>query len=244
MTYDPTAALAAIDNNLVVILSFFSVTAVATFTYLVASFRLVMRDKAFSAALPAVGWFAVHDLGFVLQYHTWFHVYDHWWVKTWWFLLIATSLVEFILVGMVIRYGWHELAPNLPRKTFAVGVCGIVAGIAVLWWLVKQSMDDPLYLISFPITAFWAVPFSTAIILRRGTRRGQSMLQDICVALIVVGFQGALWHVDAFFRSAPFVAFTAMAVVWSLANVWLLSQVPAWDVRAESSIAVSTAATP
>ena len=251
MTYDPADALAAIDHNLVVILSFFSITAIATFTYLIESFRLVRRDKAFSAALPAVGWFAVHDLGFVLQYDTWFHVYDHWWVKTWWVLLIATSVIEFILVSMVVRYGWRELAPNLTKTAFSVGVCGIVAGIAVLWWLVKQSMDDPLYLISFPITAFWAVPFSTAIFLRRGNRGGQSILQDPCVAAIVLGFQGALWHVDPFFRSVPFVVFTAMAVTWSLANVWLLRQVPPWDGRAyteprstESPMAASTAATP
>lgn len=229
MTYDPISALAAIDHHLVAVLGFFSITAVATFTYLLESFRLVRRDAAFSAALPAVGWFAVHDLGFVLQYNTWFHVYDHWWVKAWWILLIATSAIEFVLVGMVVRYGWPELAPRLSRAAFGTGVLGIVAGIAVLWWLVKRALDDPLYLISFPITAFWAVPFATAIILRRDSRRGQSIAQNVCVAFIVLGFQGALWQVDPFFRSAPFVSFTAMAVLWCVGNVWLLRQMPKWQ---------------
>lgn len=228
MTYDPRDALAAIDTHAPVILAFFAVAAVATFTYLVASFRLTIRDAAYSAALPAVGWFAVHDLGFVLQFDMWFQSYDHWWVKAWWCALLGTSLIEFALVAMIARFGWRELAPQLSRRTFTIGLVLILAAIAALWWLVKQALDDPLYLISFPITAFWAVPFSTVLILRGGTRRGQSITQEICVAIIVLAFQGALWHVDAFFRSAPFVAFTAMAVMWSLGNVWLLGQIPEW----------------
>lgn len=229
MTYDPHSALAAIDGHVWVVLAFFAVAAVATFSYLITSFRLAIRDATFSAALPAVGWFAMHDLGFVLQYDLWFHTYDHWWVKTWWFALVATSLIELALVAMVAHYGWQELAPQLSRRAFTVGLTLIVGGIAVLWWLVKQALDDPLYLISFPITAFWAVPFSTALILRRRSRRGQSILQEVCVAIIVLSFQGALWNVDAFFRSAPFIAFTLMAVAWSLANVWLLRQMPVWE---------------
>jgi hypothetical protein len=229
VTYDPISALAAIDSHAVAVLGCFAVTALATSTYLFESFRLTFRDAAYSVALPAVGWFAVHDLGFVLQYGTWFHTYDHWWVKAWWVALIGTSIVEFALVAMVIKYGWRELAPWLSKRAFTLGVTLMVAGIAALWWLVKQALDDPLYLISFPITAFWAVPFSTAMILRRGSRRGQSILQNICVAVIVLGFQGALWQVDEFFRSGPFVAFTVVAVAWSIGNVWLLRRLPFWN---------------
>ncbi|KAA1421914.1 hypothetical protein F0U44_06510 [Nocardioides humilatus] len=229
MTYDARAALAAIDDHTVVVLAFFAVVAVATFTYLVSSFRTAYQDRAYSCALPAVGWFAVHDLGFVLQYDQWFHTYDHWWVKGWWVALIATSLIELALVGLVVRYGHAELAPHLSRKVFALGVWAGVAAIGVLWILVKRSIDDDLYLISFPITAFWAVPFGTALMLRRGSRRGQSALQPACVAVIVVGFQGALWFVDDFFRSWEFLTFTVMAVGWSLANIWLIRTLPAWS---------------
>lgn len=228
MTYDPHAALAAIDDHVVVVLAFFSIVALATFTYLVTSFRVAIRDRAYACALPAVGWFAVHDLGFVLQYDDWFTTYDHWWVKAWWVALVVTSLIEFALVGLFIRYGHAELAPHLSKRVFAAGAVGAVVAMAALWLLVKRSIDDELYLISFPITAFWAVPFGTALLLRRRTRRGQSVLQPACVAVIVAGFQGALWFVDDFFRSWEFVAFTTTAVAWSLANVWLVRTLPAW----------------
>jgi hypothetical protein len=228
VTYDPHSALAAIDDHLVPVLGFFSIVAVATFTYLVTSFRVAVRDRAYACALPAVGWFAVHDLGFVLQYDDWFHAYDHWWVKAWWVALVATSLIELALVGLVVRYGHAELAPHLSPRAFALGVTGAVLGMTALWVLVKRSIDDDLYLISFPITAFWAVPFGTALLLRRRTRRGQSVVQPACVAIIVAGFQGALWYVDDFFRSWEFVGFTLAAVAWSLANVWLVRTLPAW----------------
>lgn len=228
MTYDPHAALVAIDDNVVPVVGFFSIVAVATFVYLVTSFRVAVRDRAYGCALPAVGWFAIHDLGFVLQYADWFHTYDHWWVKAWWFALIATSIVEFALVGLVVRYGHAELAPHLSRRTFALGVMGAVIGITALWILVKRSVDDELYLISFPITAFWAVPFGTALLLRRRTQRGQSVVQPGCVAIIVAGFQGALWYVDDFFRTWEFVGFTIVAVAWSLGNMWLVRTLPAW----------------
>jgi hypothetical protein len=185
--------------------------------------------------LPAVGWFAVHDLGFVLSYDAWFHTYDHWWVKAWWFALIGTTVIEFALVWLVIRYGHTELAPHLPKRVFAGGVVGIMLGITALWILVKISMDDPLYLISFPITAFWAVPFGTALMLRRKSRRGQSVLQPLCIAVIVASLQAALWSVNDFFRQWPFVAFTVMAIVRSLANAWLLSTLPKWDPKSVRS---------
>jgi hypothetical protein len=73
VTYDPISELAAIDSHVVAVLGCCTVTAFARSTYLFESLRLTVRDAAYSVALPAVGWFAVHDLGFVLQYNTWFH---------------------------------------------------------------------------------------------------------------------------------------------------------------------------
>jgi hypothetical protein len=236
VTYDPEQALASIDDHTGVVLGFFAVVATFTFIYLVASFRLARRDQAYSCALPAVGWFAVHDLGFVLQYDRWFHTYDHWWVKSWWCALVFTSMIEFALVGLVIRYGHTELAPHLPRKLFTAGVLGVMVGITAVWALVKHAMDDELYLISFPITAFWAVPFGMALALRRRSRRGQSPLQPICVVFILLGFQGALWNVDPFFREWPFVTFTFVAVAWSVGAAWLLSTLPRWEQSSAPSV--------
>lgn len=229
MTYDPNVALESIDDNTAVIIACFAVVAVATFTYLVQSFRLAFADRAYSCALPTVGWFAIHDLGFVLQYELWFDTYDHWWLKAWWVALIFTTLIEFALVAVVIKFGHAELAPHLPQRVFAAGVIAILLGITALWVLIKDSIDDELYLVSFPITAFWTMPFATALMLRRRSQRGQTPLQPICVAFVMLGFQGALWNIDDFFREWPFVLFTAMAVVWCLANAWLLSTYPKWQ---------------
>lgn len=229
MTYDPHLALQSIDANVVMVLLFFFGAAIFTFTFLIESFRLTRAHRAYSAPLAAVAWFAVHDLQFVLLYDTWFNVYDHWWVKAWWAALVFTTAIEFTLVGMVVKYGREELAPWATQAQFTALVVMATIGIGILWLFVKSALDDPLFLISFPITAFWALPFSTALMVRRQSRRGQSYLLEICVVFIMLSFQGALWHVDPFFRSPLYIAFTTMAVVWGATNVWLLSKLPAYE---------------
>ncbi len=229
MTYDPHLALQSIDSNVVLVLLFFLGAAAFTFSFLIESFRLARVHKAYSAPLAAVAWFAVHDLQFVLLYDLWFNVYDHWWVKAWWVALVFTTAIEFTLVGMVIKYGRQELAPWATQWQFAGLVALTTMAIGVLWLLVKCALDDPLFLVSFPITAFWALPFSTTLMLKRQSRRGQSYLLEICVVFIMLSFQGALWQVDPFFRSPLYLAFTAMAVCWGIANVWLLSKLPAYE---------------
>ena len=139
-TYDPAAALSSIDANVAWVLAFFAIAAVATFIYLLQSFKLARAHEAYSSALPAVGWFAVHDLHFVLLYELWFDVYDHWWVKAWWVALVFTTLIEFALVGMIVKYGRKELAPwASQRQFFGLIALGTVA-IGVIWLLVKDSM--------------------------------------------------------------------------------------------------------
>ena len=226
MTYDPIQVLQAIDDNVVLVLVFFAGAAGFTFAFLVQSFRLSKLHQAYSAPLCAVGWFAMHDLHFVLLYDTWFNVYDHWWVKAWWVALVFTAAIEFTLVGMVIKYGREELAPWASQKAFAFIVCLGTLAIGVLWYFVKTALDDPLWLVSFPVTAFWALPFSTVLMLSRQSRRGQSYMLEICVVFIMLSFQGALWQVDDFFRSPAYLAFTAMAVIWGGINVWILSKLP------------------
>ncbi|KQY58223.1 hypothetical protein ASD11_00695 [Aeromicrobium sp. Root495] len=225
-SYDPVAVLGSIDDHRNWVLACFAVAAVFTFSYFIESFRLVARHHVYTAPLAAVGWFAMHDLGFVLQYDDWFNTYDHWWVKAWWFALIATSVIELVFVAIFIRYGWSELLPQVSHRTFALLSIAMMLGIGAVWAVTKSVLGDELYLVSFPVTAFWALPFSTALALRRGSGLGQSPRQEVFVVFIVVAFQAALWPLDEVFRSVPFMAFTVTAVCWGVANVWLLRVLP------------------
>ena len=177
-TYDATAALNSIDTNVVAVLAFFAIAAVATFVYLVQSFKLARAHEAYSSALPAVGW-KRRRVRFVCLYELWFEVYDHWWVKAWWVALVFTTIIEFALVGMIVKYGRREIAPFLTQRQFLVVIGLGTVAIGVIWLLAKAALDDPLFLISFPITAFWAVPFSTALMLRRQSAAGQSLRRGL-----------------------------------------------------------------
>jgi hypothetical protein len=236
VSYVPRDVLAAVDHHITVVAVFGVFAAIATFTYLVECFRLARRDTAYPVALGAVGWFAVHDLIFVLQFDKWWNQYGHWWTEFWWFALCGTATMEFALVGLVIKYGHKELLPQVSKRVFASLVIAATIGIGAIWWCVKVNLDDDLYLISFPITALWAVPLGTGILFRRQSTRGQSRLLPACVIVIVVAFQGAFWPLDPTFRSWPYMLITATAVAWGIAEIWLMGRFPSYDPDTHSGV--------
>jgi hypothetical protein len=239
MSYDPHAVLQAIDENTMTVLLFFAGAAICTFIFLIESFRLTLKHAAYSAPLAAVGWFAMHDLIFVLQYEKWFVEYNHWWCKAWWVALIFTALIEFTLVGMVIRYGRKELLPMVSQRQFAALVIAATLGIGVLWLVIKSVLNDDLYLISFPVTAFWALPFSTALLVKRQSLRGQSTRLEFCVIGIMLSFQGAFWPLDEVFRSPAYIALTVLSVFWGATNIWLMRRFPAYEPEQQGNSGIN-----
>jgi hypothetical protein len=236
VSYVPREVLAAVDHHIPVVAVFGAFAAIATFTYLAECFRLARRDKAYPVALGAVGWFAVHDLIFAFQFDKWWNEYGHWWTELWWFALCGTATMECALVGLVIKYGHRELLPQVSKRVFAGLVIAATIGIGAIWWCVKLNLDDDLYLISFPITALWALPLGTGMLLRRQSTRGQSVLLPACVIVIVVSFQGAFWFLDPMFRSWPFMLITITAVCWGGAEIWLMGKFPSYNPDVDSAV--------
>lgn len=225
-TYDPYRALQSIDQNIVPIAIGMTIALSLTFVYFYEAIRLGFRHRAFSPPLAATLWFLPHDLSFVLRYDQWFNVYDHWWVKIWWCGLVATVGIELLLLWQTIRWGHDEIMPQASQKTFACGIAAAAVGAGVIWWLVKASVDDELFLTSFLMTIVWPMPFTTAQILRRRSRKGISVLQETVLAPMFLGLWGALCLIDPFFRSPVFIALAVVAVCWALFNVWLVRRAP------------------
>ena len=111
MSYDPHVVLQSVDDNLFAVNSFMAICLVSTFIFLINSFKTAKRHQAYPAPLAAVGWYAIHDAYFVLQWDKWFVEYDHWWLQFWAVSLVITSGIEFALCYMVYKYGREELMP-------------------------------------------------------------------------------------------------------------------------------------
>jgi hypothetical protein len=237
VSYDPVSTLHAIDTHLVPVLLLVGLCGAATFAYLVSSFRVANRHRAFPASPLAVGFFGVHDLTFVLAWPQWFGggPLSGWWTMTWCVALGFTSLIEFALVYQGFRFGRAELMPRATQAQFGVALLGAMVLIAALWVVVKSVLVDDLFLISFAITAWMGPVFSTILLARRGSRRGQTMFMAWCLLVVQVGMFSAWTLLDPWFRGVGFLTLGVLAVVGAGFNVWLMSRYPAYDPAADRS---------
>ena len=224
--YDPATALRAIDTNTTAIMAYFLIVVAAAFAYFVIAFRLAVKQQVYVVPFIGAALFFWHDLTFVLMYDKWFHVYDHWWVKMWWFALVGTVLFELAMIWQVYRYGHRELWPSLSRRTFGWMIVLGTLGIGAMWYLIKSSMGDELFFITFVITAVFSVPLHTVIMSRRQSQAGQSIAMQLATIVMLWFETLAFANVAPFFKTTPFLLFIAAYTLWPLANIWLIRRLP------------------
>jgi hypothetical protein len=225
--YDPQAALRAIDLHATSIMSCLLVAVVFAFVYFVIAFVMARKQGVYVVPFTGSALFFWHDLSYVFFYDKWFHVYDHWWVKMWWFALVGTVLLEVVMLYQVYRYGREELWPTLSKRAFGTLLSLGTLFIGALWMLVKSILADELYFISFAVTAVFSVPFHTAIMSRRQSRAGQSVVMELSTIVMLLSESAAFMQVAPFFHSPIYLCFVTAFVCWPLANVYLMLQLPA-----------------
>jgi hypothetical protein len=145
----------------------------------------------------------------------------------WWFALVGTVVLELVMLYQVYRYGREELWPGLSKRAFGALLLLGTLGVGALWALVKATLDDELYFISYAITAVFSVPFHTAIMSRRQSRAGQSVMMELSTIVMLLSETAAFVQVAPVFHSPVYLGFVAAFVLWPLANVWLILRLPA-----------------
>jgi hypothetical protein len=225
--YDPRAALRAIDVHATSIMSCLLVAMIFAFIYFFIAFAMARKQGVYVVPFTGAALFFWHDLSYVVFYDKWFHVYEHWWVEMWWFALVGTVLLELLMLYQVYRYGHEELWPTLSRRAFGLAIMVGTLGIGAMWMLVKSILADELYFISFAVTAVFSVPFHTAIMSRRQSRAGQSVVMQLSTIVMLLSETAAFMQVSPFFRTPVYLTFVAAFVLWPLANVYLMLQLPA-----------------
>lgn len=224
--YDARAALVAIDAHTLPIMACLLVTVVFAFLYFVLAVRIAHRERVYVVPFIGAALFFWHDLTFVLMYDQWFHVYNHWWVKMWWVALVGTVAFEVLMIYHVYKYGHQELWPNLSRRAFGALLVLGTLGVGAMWYLVKVSLGDDLFFITFAITAVFSVPFHTALMCKRRSRAGQSVVMELSTIVMLWSETAAFAQASPFFLSTPYLVFVAAFTAWPLANVWLMLKLP------------------
>jgi len=123
----------------------------------------------------------------------------------------------------------------LSRRAFTALILVGTLGVGALWGVVKASLDDQLYFVTFAITAVWSIPFHTALMVKRCSRAGQSIAMQVSVIIMISAESLAFSRVDAFFRSPIYLSFVAAFVVWPLVNSYLIRGLPDFPTRATAA---------
>lgn len=224
--YDAFDALKAIDAHTWPIMACLLSTVIAVFVYFGIAVSMAIRQKVYVVPFVGAAVFFWHDLTFSLMYHQWFEVYNHWWVKMWWYALVCSVAFEAFLIYQIIRYGHKELWPTISKSAFTVLVLLGTLAVGAGWLLIKTSLGDPLFFITFSITAVWSVPFHTALMVKRRSRLGQSVVMELSTVVMMLSLAGAFSQIAPFFRSPAYLCFVAAFSIWPLFNVWLILKLP------------------
>ncbi|MDB5968378.1 MAG: hypothetical protein JWQ90_828 [Hydrocarboniphaga sp.] len=225
--YDPAAVLAAVDAHPVPVLLLCGAALLGNAIYYFESMRLGFRDRVYTMPLAGLYFFIPHDMSYALLWHKWFVEYDHWFLKLFWLGLVLTSASAWVFLWQLLRYGHQELLPQVSRAVFTALVLGGLALSTGVWIAVKAVLVDDLYLFAFGLTAFWCAPFGMSLILRRRSSIGQSRLMWVgYTAIPVFYWLAGLLYLPPYFRSLPWLALGAAAVIWGLANLFVVSRLP------------------
>jgi hypothetical protein len=205
--YDTRAVLDAIDNHTIPILVGFGLAMVLQNIAMITAVVMTRREGWISIPLPCTFlWFA-HDLGVVARFNTWFHVYNHWFLKLFWLGLLTALILEVIFFAQAIRVGRAEYLPNGSQAQWtALVVTGAIAFV-VVWEYEKVVWDDPLYQAAPAITLFLLPLATTALLLRRRSAVAQSPLIYGCFAAMVVLW----WAVTATYYGGGFASWQYLA---------------------------------
>lgn len=221
--YDPHALLQQIDAHKLPILLICSLSMAANYTLFIESFRQSRARRMVTMPVFCTVFWLVHDLSFVLKFDKWFNDYDHWYLKLFWVALLLTVAWEIAFTTQIVRYGREELAPFLSQAQFAAAVIVTEAVAMGVWLVIKNSLDDDLYVLTFGVALIAYPIFGIATMARRRSVEGFTPLQPAALTVMcatwytaTIGWFGAPFHGWAWITLAILCTGSA-AVMWALA---------------------------
>jgi hypothetical protein len=216
--YDANELLDTIDTHTVPILVLFGLAMVCQTIAMVSAVRVSAREQVISIPLFCTFFWFAHDVGYVVRFHEWFVVYDHWFLKCFWVGLFSAMLLELVFFAQAIRYGRKEFMPQATERQFALLVAGGAIAWIVGWEFFKLLAADPLYQAAAALTLF-ALPIAgVAQMLRRRSVAGQTVaVWGGFTAMVPLWWAVTVYYYGDGFRSWQYVSLGVVAFVMFVA---------------------------
>ena len=140
------------------------------------SIRLGFRDRTHAMPVAATTFFFAHDTFFAGSYFTGHGVSNHWFFAAGGYIIAPYIILELVLSWQIVRYSSKELGLGATTGRAALSYLGIQAAMYVFFIFMRMAINDPLYLLTTYISLFVGTIWMTPLLLRRGSRKGQSLL--------------------------------------------------------------------
>jgi hypothetical protein len=226
--YDPAEVLRSIDQHKVALLVPCAIAFVLNYVWFIDGMRVARRERRYSMPIAATYAFMAHDLAYVGHFSTWFGDGGHWFSKLFWVGMLLSFGMELILLWQTIEYGWTEHAPEWSRTVWTGAVLAGAAGTITLWWILKGTLADPLFLMSLGLITAAYPPMGMALLLHRRSRAGQTVLMWAAyTGLTMFWFPATFFGFGDQFRSWPWVGLWVTSTGWGALNTWLVARAPA-----------------
>ncbi len=239
--YNVTTTLAAIDDRMIWILALGALSLVCNFIYFGTAMRLGFKYKMYTMPVAGTLIFLPHDFHYLLQWEKWFVVYDHWFMQLFFVGLIITNIMEWVFFYQLLKWGRQELMPKLSQTAFVAVMLTALVGACVIWYGVKTVLADELWFFSFGWTIWFCLPFVIPMMLRRGSRIGQSPVTWYAFIGMATAWWIAVYPLDPFFQSFAWLGLGAVIILWAVANIFVIrhfdAQEPASSPTARQPVA-------
>lgn len=237
ISYTVEEILHVFDTQLLLVLLAGAVVFVGAYGQYLEAIRLGFKHRTHAIPWFANMFFFAHDIVFVLLFDRWFNQIGHWLYQVFWIALIIFTLFECVVHYQTLRYSREELFPNLTPRQYWVVYILLQVLVALLFAFIYAHLNDPLFLISFAITEVISNVFNIPMLLRRGSRKGQSfflagwLLLGSCLGYFFLF--GPLVH--PLFRTPLYIAVGIIIILLNVTHVWLMTRFPAHQFQGDNA---------
>ena len=226
--YDPSDLISHINANMSNMLIFGSIANLLAYVQMLYGVRVGYRDRSHAVPMAANMMFFAHDTYYVSQYDYWFNTVNHVFFKGNMIAMVIFACCEIAIAWQIITYSRKEVGLGNTWWQAFWSYVAIQTGVYIMFLWIKSMMGDPLYVECFAISIVFANLFNIPMLLRRGSRKGQSLWIAWALAIQTgpVGFFLVHPNMGTYFMQPIWVAAGLANTVLAFTYLYMLYKAP------------------
>jgi hypothetical protein len=229
--YTVPEVIGTINANMTYLQVFGTLANVLAYVQIIYGLRVGFRDRSHAIPLIAIAMFFARDSYYVLNYDYWIHTIDHPFFKANLIAMAIFACLELVVIWQIITYSRKEVGLGESWLQAFLSYVAIQAGVYIMFLWFRSMMGDPLYLECFAVSIVFSNLFNIPMLMRRGSRKGQSLVIAWAVAIQTgpVGFFMVHPFLGPYFMQPTWIAAGIANTVLAFAYLWMLYRAPRYS---------------